>query len=363
MKKISKLFSILLVFAMLLSFTACGKNSSSQASYSYGLDKNGYWQGVKALELVDLCEYKGISFDEATLTVEEADLASEISTVLQNHMIEGEVYDRAIVDGDTVNMDYTGYIDGVAFKGGDTMGNGTEVTIGVTMYIDDFLEQLIGHKPGDSFDVEVTFPDDYGNPEVAGKDAVFKTTINFIRANTLPELTDEFVKTELAAEFPASVKDVVSLKAYLREDIIKMQKDDFIYDYLSTNSTIKGEVPQIMIEAQQETLVEYYTQMANSYGYNFSDFINEAMGFETKEDFLAASDDIVQENAKSCLIYQAVAEENKLKASDKATLEYCKQNIAGFDEEQYTLIFGMPYLKMNYINSQIFDLICDNAAN
>ena len=85
-----------------------------------------------------------------------------------------------VEDGDTVNIDYVGSIDGVEFDGGNTQGNGTDLTIGSGRYIDDFEEQLIGAHPGDEVEVTVTFPDDYGNDELNGKKAVFDVTVNGI---------------------------------------------------------------------------------------------------------------------------------------------------------------------------------------
>ena len=85
-----------------------------------------------------------------------------------------------VEDGDTVNIDYVGSIDGVEFDSGNTQGNGTDLTIGSGRYIDDFEEQLIGAHPGDEVEVTVTFPDDYGNDELNGKEAVFDVTVNGI---------------------------------------------------------------------------------------------------------------------------------------------------------------------------------------
>ena len=85
-----------------------------------------------------------------------------------------------IEDGDTVNIDYVGSIDGVEFEGGNTKGNGADLVIGSHTYIADFEEQLIGHHPGDSVDVTVTFPEDYGKDELNGKEALFKVTVNGI---------------------------------------------------------------------------------------------------------------------------------------------------------------------------------------
>lgn len=85
-----------------------------------------------------------------------------------------------VEDGDTVNIDYVGTVDGVEFEGGSTDGNGTDLVIGSGDYIDDFEDQLIGSHPGDTVEVQVTFPDDYGNEELNGKDAVFTVTVNGI---------------------------------------------------------------------------------------------------------------------------------------------------------------------------------------
>lgn len=85
-----------------------------------------------------------------------------------------------VADGDTVNIDYVGTVDGVEFDGGSTNGTGTDLVIGSGSYIDDFEDQLIGAHPGDEVQVEVTFPDDYGSQDLAGKDAVFAVTVNGI---------------------------------------------------------------------------------------------------------------------------------------------------------------------------------------
>jgi len=88
-----------------------------------------------------------------------------------------------VKNGDTVNIDYVGTVDGVEFAGGNTQGNGTDLVIGSGSYIDDFEEQLIGAHPGDNVEVNVTFPEQYGNAELNGKDAVFKVVVNGIYVN------------------------------------------------------------------------------------------------------------------------------------------------------------------------------------
>ena len=111
--------------------------------------------------------------------VDDAAVDAEIDNVLDAHK-DLVTVERAAANGDTVNIDYVGSIDGVEFQGGNTNGSGADLVIGSHTYIDDFEEQLIGHHPGDSVDVTVTFPEDYGKDELNGKEALFKVTINGI---------------------------------------------------------------------------------------------------------------------------------------------------------------------------------------
>ena len=118
----------------------------------------------------------------AASTDTEAVTATETTDTQEQTETETLVTDTsvAVEDGDTVNIDYVGTIDGVEFGGGNTQGQGADLTIGSGTYIDDFEEQLIGHYVGETVEVDVTFPENYGNDDLNGKDAVFEVTINGI---------------------------------------------------------------------------------------------------------------------------------------------------------------------------------------
>lgn len=123
-------------------------------------------------------------------------MQSQIDKTLSSYTKTNQITDenRLIEDGDTVNIDYVGSVDGVEFEGGSTDGKGATVTIGVTNFIDGFLDQLIGHAPGENFDINVTFPDPYtNNTDLSGKDAVFNITINYIEEKITPEFDDDFI--------------------------------------------------------------------------------------------------------------------------------------------------------------------------
>ena len=224
--------SLTLSLALALGLAGCGGSSSSAASgsgaassassqpaeetesldYSAGLDDNGRWEGITALDYVTLPQdYAAYPLPAEVTQVDDETIQSSLDVLPYNYATTEQITDRAVENGDQVNIDYVGSVDGVEFEGGSTGGAGTTVTAGSSNYIDDFLTQIIGHTPGETFNVEVTFPDPYqNNPDLAGKDAVFVTTINYIEETSVPELTDEFVAENLSEvyEGASTVEDV-----------------------------------------------------------------------------------------------------------------------------------------------------------
>ena len=127
---------------------------------------------------VELGKYKGVKIDKIETEVTEDEVNEAIDRERKNNAREITVEDRPIQDGDKATIDFEGFVDGVAFEGGK--GTNYDLVIGSHSFIDNFEEQLIGHHPGDSVDVTVTFPEDYGKDELNGKEALFKVTVNGI---------------------------------------------------------------------------------------------------------------------------------------------------------------------------------------
>ena len=245
-------------------------------SYSQDIDDDGHWTGVTALDYVTLPEdYASISVPSSTAIPTDDDVQTQIDTMLSNYSTSEQVTDREVADGDTINIDYVGKIDGVEFDGGSTEGNGTTVTIGTTQYIDDFLEQLIGHKPGETFDIEVTFPDDYGNDELNGKDATFTVTINYISETTTPELTDDWVNENLSESYGWTTVD--ELKQGIKENLQYTNVANYVQDYVLNNSTVT-EVPETILNYQGQQYLYMYQQYAENYGYTFSSMLEMMTG-------------------------------------------------------------------------------------
>jgi trigger factor len=338
--------------------TPTGNNGGVDFSYSDNLDENGFWQGITALEYVTLPEYTGIEIPAEVHNVSDAVIDEQLYNITHEYSEDLEVYDRAIVDGDTVNIDYVGTIDGEPFEGGNTQGMGADVTIGVTQYIDDFLEQLIGREPGESFDIEVTFPDDYHQTELAGKDAVFSTTVNYIAEHSHPELTDEFVASNLQEVY--GVSTVEELMDFIRENVQITTVEVYLQNYLIENSEVT-DVPQMMIDYQTNAMLAYYQDYADQYQVELVDFLEMFMQIGSVDELIESTANENRENAKFHLIVQALAEEASLSVDEDDISEYFLFNMGIADYSGHVDFFGLPYIKLSVMHQAVMDHIMEHA--
>lgn len=328
-------------------------------SYSEGIDDNGLWTGIKALDYVELPEYMSMPIPADTHTVQDADVQDRIDSVIDGFTTTEQITDRAVQDGDTVNIDYVGSVDGVEFDGGSTGGNGTEVTIGVTSYIDDFLEQLIGHMPGETFNVEVTFPEAYGVEELNGKDAVFVTTINYIVESVKPELTDAFVAENLSASYGfttiAEMKD--GFHAQIKDEAVRA----YISDRLMSDSRVSS-VPDQLIEYQENSMLNYFEGYAAMYGMDLEAFIAAYVGVSTVDELKASNYDSNVESAKYSLVLQAVAEASDISVGREDIAAYFMENMGTDDYSTYEAEYGLPYIAQAVLDEKVLNDVTEHAV-
>ena len=330
---ISKAVCLLCAGALALTAAGCSKSAassstsaSSEASvygsasdydyqnfaYSDGLDENGYWSGIRALDYVTLSEdYASIPLKKADIEPTEEDVQSQIDSLLSQNTTTQQITDRAAADGDTVNIDYVGTVDGVAFTGGTY--SGYSLTLGSGSFIDGFEDQIVGHKPGETFEVNVTFPDGYsdstdaeGNAVVlSNKKAVFSVTLNYISEEILPELTDAWVEENFSST--DGVHTVEDLRAEYQKMLYQNNLNTAVMNYLLANSTFK-DLPKEVTDYQVNQCLNYYYTMAQHYGYDLDSFLQAAAGYNSADDLLDAMSDSITEYAREALLYQAVAE-------------------------------------------------------
>lgn len=332
--------------------------SASDFDYSAGIDENGFWEGIKASDFVELYDYSSIEVPKDIHEISDASIQTEINTLLESYIVTDKVTDRAIVDGDTVNIDYVGSVGGKEFDGGSTTGLGTDVIIGETSYIDDFIEQLIGHKPGENFDIDVTFPDDYGKEELNGKDAVFNITINYISEETLPELTDDFVSENLSESNDWNT--IAEMKDGFRESLRDAAVSSYLQTYIVENSTIET-VPESMIKYQQGSVLAYYEDYAGYYNLELNEFLSTYLSVANAEEFLVQNQASIEETAKFYLVLQAIAEENLITVSDDDVKTNLTKTISAEEYPDFQATYGMPYLKMMVLNQKAVELMVEKA--
>ncbi|MDT3994215.1 trigger factor [Mammaliicoccus sp. H-M34] len=260
---------------------------------------------------VELGDYKGLAIEkqDREVTDEEFDKALEEAVSRQAELTvkEGE-----IAQGDVVNINFDGYVDGEAFEGGQA--EGYDLEIGSGSFIPGFEEQLIGLKASDSKEVVVTFPEEYHAEELAGKEATFKCEINEVKSKEIPELDDE-----LAQELDESVKTVDEYKEKLRKDLADAklnqaeatEKEEAITK-ASDNATV--EIPEAMINTELDRMMQEFEQRISQQGlnlelyYQFSGQSEEELKAQMKED--------AEKRVKTNLTLRAIADAENIEVSD-----------------------------------------------
>jgi len=204
---------------------------------------------------VELGKYKGIEVEKKVHNATEKDIDNEIESMRNKNSRLVTVEDRELQNGDISNIDFEGFVDGVAFDGGK--GENFELTIGSGQFIPGFEEQLIGMKISETREIDVKFPDEYHSADLAGKMSMFRVTLNSIKAKELPELDDEFAKDVSEFDTLAELKADLMKKAVERnENNMKLQVEDDAIRAVAKNAKI--DVPYVMIDNEIENMIKDY---------------------------------------------------------------------------------------------------------
>ena len=333
-------------------------------SFSDAFDENGYLKGVTATDYVTLPDdYADITIDADLGQVSEEDIDNYItSNVLSKFSTTEQVTDRAAADGDTVNIDYVGRIDGVAFDGGDTKGNGADLTLGSGTYVDNFEEQIVGHNPGETFDVTVTFPEDYGNEDLNGKEAVFKTTLNYIKESKNPDLTDDWVASNLGETM--NLNNIDELNDFVKNTMLYDQQASTVYSALHDKVSFAKELPQSMLDYYRDVVLYRVYSYAKNYGTTMTTLLKSGM-FGTSYDSIDAYLEDIQGSlntiTEQALLMQAIAEKQGL-VCDTALMNQDFGKFYGTtDPSAYISSYGENYIKMNVLQSEVMQGLIDNV--
>ena len=262
---------------------------------------------------VKIGAYNGLTVEKTVHTVSDEAVEAELKRVQERNARE-LTREGAAENGDIVDIDFEGFVDGVAFEGGKA--EHYSLTLGSGSFIPGFEDQIVGHAAGEEFDVNVTFPDGYsdstdasGNAvKLSGQKAVFTVTLNYISESVLPELTDSWVADTFGAfGTPNNIYTVEALRAYYQNQLYTSNLNTAVMDYLLENSTFKS-IPQQVMDYQVNQCLNYYSTLAGYYGYDLDGLVQNLLGYENTDDMLAHLESSLEDYSKEALLYQAVAE-------------------------------------------------------
>lgn len=313
-----------------------------------------------ALDYVTLGEYKGLSVMIEPVVIAEAEIEDSIKgeVELQDKFDKRE--DGVVQNGDVANIDYEGKKDGVAFDGGTAQGY--DLTIGSGVFIDGFEDGLIGVKVGDTVDLDLTFPENYGSADLAGQDVVFTVTVNYVKE--MPEITDELV-SELSDGAYSTVDGYREyMRGLLQEDKEEEQEYNIYMDLMTQlyNTCTINDYPQELVDYSVASMHQVYEDYAAMYGMTVEDMVS-SFGL-TMDEFDEMIVENVKENLQQELILKAIAEQEDLLISEDeyatGTAGYAEQYGYGSAEE-FEADYDRATIEMSLLIDKVMLFVKDNA--
>lgn len=226
--------------------------------------------GVTTYPEVSIEGYKGIEITRKPVEVTEEDVDAELTKVQDRNSRMVTVEDRAAENGDTVEIDFEGFVDGVAFEGGKA--ENFNLTLGSGQFIPGFEDQVVGHNTGDEFDVNVTFPEEYHAEELKGKPAVFKIKLHEIKAKELPDIDDDFIKDisefDTVEAYRADVKEKLTVSRQKQADD---DADNQLIDALIEK--LQGEIPDAMYQKRINDDINEFAYRLRSQGLDLKTYL------------------------------------------------------------------------------------------
>lgn len=346
MKK-HKTVAVVVAGVMLLGMTGCG-NDKAKAYSKY----------------VELGEYKGIEYTKEVEEITDDDVQMRLDYFVQGLAENEEITDRAVEEGDIVNIDFVGTKDGEEFDNGS--GEGFDLTIGSGSFIDGFESGLVGHNIGEKVSLDLTFPEDYDSEDLAGADVNFMVTINSISVKTVPELTDALVSENTDYDTIDAYRDSIREEMeQSNEDSAEQQAQSDIFNKVVENSKINGydedEVKKLVddeFESFKQTAATY-----ENYGYSYEDVL-AANGYSTEDELKEGITEYVKNYLNQKMVLYCIAAQEGIKVSsdetDKLVQEYMDLYQIETKEEVYDYL-GDDYFEIRVLSEKVMEFLKENA--
>lgn len=261
---------------------------------------------------VKLGEYRGVEAGKPEFPITEEDVDRDLKRVIERNARLIPIEDRAVMDGDTVNIDYEGFLDDVPFEGGK--GEGYDLKIGSKTFIPGFEEQLIGKETGEEFALDVTFPEDYNSEELKGKAVVFKGKVNSIKVRELPIADDDFARDVSEFDTLAEYRD--SLRAKLEEGAQHRADASFEDNVVrAVVETAEVDIPAIMIENEVERMVDEQRNQMRYQGIELEQYL-QYVGQDLNA-FREQLRESAETRVKTSLVLEAISKAEKVEATEE----------------------------------------------
>ena len=332
----------------------------ASTDYSAMLNEDGSIKDVDVTQYVKTFDVNDVKIAKADVEFTDEDMEENIKTQLETYKELSTDAELTVADGDEVNIDYVGTMDGEEFEGGSAQAY--DLTIGSNSFIDDFETQLVGSHPGDQLTVDVTFPDPYeNNPDYAGKDASFAVTVNGIYQ--LGEFNNAFVKKNLS-QYGNTVKEYkAEIKKTNEESNLAAAVNNYVNDHISADSYPKDYIKHLkslqMTMDQQE--FDYMAQMYAAYGMTFD--YADVMAYKQASSTEEYEKMLTEEAQKTCLknmAYQELAAQAGITVTDEDYDAFLEENSVTEENQES---FGRAYLIQNYVlPEKVRDYLAEHAT-
>lgn len=311
---------------------------------------------------VKLGEYKSIEIEKVEYNVTDELVENELKSVQEMNGRIIDAGDREVKAGDVVTIDFAGYIDDEQFPGGTAEGH--ELEIGSNQFIPGFEDQLVGKNKGEEVDVVVTFPEEYHEESLKGKEATFKVTIHEIKEKELPELDDEFAKD--VSEFDTLEEYKVSIREKLEKDFRSREEAENENNLIeAVMDATEVDIPEAMINSQLETELGEFDYRMRSQGLNLEQYLQ--MTGSTKETLKEQLRPMAEKRVKGDLVLEAIGNEENIEVKDEDIdneLEKMAESYNQKDKEKFVKDMkkgDLSFLETAIINQKVIELLKENV--
>lgn len=314
---------------------------------------------------VVLGDYKGLEIEAVPDEVSDEMIENEIDKQRHLNARHINIDDRAAEDGDKVNIDFEGKVDGVAFEGGSAEDQ--ELELGSGSFIPGFEEGIVGHEIGETFDIDVKFPEDYFNEDLKGKDAVFHITLNSIAKEELPEVDDEFIKDisefDTVDEYKADIREKKTAEVEANAENLRINR---VLEKVANN--MEADVPEVMVNNAINEQVRNMDNNMRSQGIQLEQYLG--MLGQTLDDFKESMRGDAEAEVRKQLALEAVIEAETFEVSEKEIEDYARETAAlyfkGDEDKQEEMVKTMiegnsDALKTDLERKKAVDFLVENA--